>query len=67
MLRKVEQEDPLPEYAIAVNRDPENTSVTLFWKTANMPRTRRGVYRSAQATADHRDLQDLKARMGNLG
>jgi plasmid replication initiation protein len=66
-LRKVEQENPLPEYAIAVNRDPENTSATLFRKTANMPRTRRGVYGSAQAAADHRELRDFKARMSNLG
>ena len=66
-LRKVEQDDPLPEYGIAVNRDPDNTSVTLFRKTANMPRTRRGVYGTAQAAADHRDLRDLKARMNGAG
>jgi hypothetical protein len=66
-LRKVEQKDPLPEYAIAVNRDPDNTNATLFRKTANMPRTRRGVYGSAKAAADHREIQEMKARLGNLG
>ena len=55
-LRRIEQDDPLPEYAIAVNRDPENTSVTLFRKTANMPRTRRGVFGSAQAVAQHAEI-----------
>ena len=64
-LRKIEQEDPLPEYGIAVNRDPDNTSVTLFRKTANMPRTRRGIYGSAQAIAGHEKLRDLKARQGS--
>ena len=54
-LRKIEQEDPLPEYGIVVNRDPDNTSATLFRKTANMPRTRRGVYGSAQAVAGHEE------------
>jgi plasmid replication initiation protein len=64
-LRKVEQEDPLPEYGIAVNRDPDNTSVTLFRKTAHIPRTRRGVYGTAQAVADHRETRDFKARFEN--
>ena len=56
-LRSIERSDPLPEYAIAVSRAPDNTSVTLFRKTENAPRTRRGGWASAELVAEHEETQ----------
>ena len=64
-LDEIEGRDTLPEYSIVVKRDRrdrrnKNTSVTLFRKTPNGPRTRVGIAGSDQALEAHHESQAIR-------
>jgi len=61
-LREIEDRDPLPEYGIAVNRAPDNTSVTLFRRSLAGPRTRQGILTSDQAVHELQETRRITGR-----